>query len=922
MHKNLLLVVSLSVLVVCASTCKPRRVQVKGGSGVNATGTPTSADDTEYKVDDKNQLMKRDKDGNWVVVDKDVKSFQKSKNGDVFIVTTNKKLKMMRNGVTTPMGDFGDKAVLMLNDSAEPSAATMALGDVEPPPQEYLPDDLTEYKIGSDGVLLKKAEGEADWSVFTFQQGYQNPLDSDGVHVFWPDPPPALIPGYHPSVLSRINYRCVDVKGNPTPNPHLDPSYSASKCRTGSDILQMRLPGSTEFTPLTPASRYYPMSGGSGALLVEKLQNVVSFQKAPNGYLYVLGSTGEMRLIRYGLSLSIFYAGLESLSMDQDGTAHWLHVNDQQVDNWSPNKTKVLPPIPLGEDVFCLTPPSPGMVMKAAHMTSRDQYFEPLPGESAAAGVFPDPKSPFSNVRVVVEPNVDRLDEPKLYPGIGMGRAHQCQYKATIWYDQGSDSEPRVHQVFIGLNDIIRMSPAPAPLEAETRLSGASVISLPIIPKAAIFHDSMSVSTGAEGVIYKLGVVDTVKVRLNLQSLGVEPPPRELWRLPRGAASWLYEGRAYSFAESAEGTLFVLNASNELKSLSKGSNQWRLLDKKVQAFSMTPSGILYKLNFNGILMMLAPGSNKWTRLDHGVESFLMAPDGTLTELNNRRQLRRFTGSKTWSTLDTGVLSVEWAADGLVYELNTRRQLKRLAVSGVWTTLDTNVTSFRRDLQGVLYSLNAQHELKQLRSVEYVEADDPVYPDVIQKTTLKWRIIATNVHSFVVAPTQFNDVYVLFKSRVLYRLDLQGWMTLRSGIRDLKMDPDGLVRAVDIKNTTWLFAPTYMAPILEPVDGDVFCTEPPLPDKILKAAHVTPGRGVSVVIEPRVDSLSGIRWSLIGSADHVDPTSVYFIGSFPVRVHRCRYQGTVTFDRTLHRNPVNIHVDEDRIIRAQGPTTSL
>ena len=144
MSKTQWIIVSLFIAVMTTSQCKPRRSTPSAASPGSASTAPVIGDDSEYKVDEKNQLMKRDKDGNWVVVDKNVKSFQKSKSGDIYVVTTDKKLKIIRNGITTPMGSFGDKATLSLNDSSEPSAATLALGDVEPPPQEYLPDDLTD----------------------------------------------------------------------------------------------------------------------------------------------------------------------------------------------------------------------------------------------------------------------------------------------------------------------------------------------------------------------------------------------------------------------------------------------------------------------------------------------------------------------------------------------------------------------------------------------------------------------------------------------------------------------------------------------------------------------------------------------------------------------------------------------------------
>jgi hypothetical protein len=85
------------------------------------------------------------------------------------------------------------------------------------------------------------------------------------------------------------------------------------------------------------------------------------------------------------------------------------------------NRVPVLDPVE-GE-VFCVDPPSEDQVMRA------------MPTD-ASGGVAFFQETQINNVRIVVEPLVDRLDDCKVYPLVGPARLHHCHYKCTIYYDK------------------------------------------------------------------------------------------------------------------------------------------------------------------------------------------------------------------------------------------------------------------------------------------------------------------------------------------------------------------------------------------------------------------------------------------------------------------------------------------------------
>ena len=100
---------------------------------------------------------------------------------------------------------------------------------------------------------------------------------------------------------------------------------------------------------------------------------------------------------------------------------HSQLIEDKLWEDERYNRVPVLDPVE-GE-VFCVDPPSEDQVMRA------------MPTD-AAGGVAFFQETQINNVRIVVEPLVDRLDDCKVYPLVGPARLHHCHYKCTIYYDK------------------------------------------------------------------------------------------------------------------------------------------------------------------------------------------------------------------------------------------------------------------------------------------------------------------------------------------------------------------------------------------------------------------------------------------------------------------------------------------------------
>lgn len=117
------------------------------------------------------------------------------------------------------------------------------------------------------------------------------------------------------------------------------------------------------------------------------------------------------------------------------------------------DKVPILDPVE-GENapLYCMDPPSPDEVMRA------------LPDEVGGGWTFLA-ETTRNNVRIIVEPIVDRMDECRFYPLVGPARLHHCHYKCTIYYDKKirsdwpvpfSHKDESVEVVYIDHDHLIR----------------------------------------------------------------------------------------------------------------------------------------------------------------------------------------------------------------------------------------------------------------------------------------------------------------------------------------------------------------------------------------------------------------------------------------------------------------------------------
>ena len=148
--------------------------------------------------------------------------------------------------------------------------------------------------------------------------------------------------------------------------------------------------------------------------------------------LCLLGAIGIMTMANSGCTLfgGLFHVAL--IGAGFYGTTPIIPVSpyyseqieDAYIREERYDKVPILDPVE-GEHapLFCQDPPSPDEVMRA------------LPNETSGGWVFLA-ETARNNVKMVVEPIVDRMDDCRFIPLVGPARLHHCHYKCTVYYNK------------------------------------------------------------------------------------------------------------------------------------------------------------------------------------------------------------------------------------------------------------------------------------------------------------------------------------------------------------------------------------------------------------------------------------------------------------------------------------------------------
>ncbi len=180
----------------------------------------------------------------------------------------------------------------------------------------------------------------------------------------------------------------------------------------------------------------------------------------------LLVGIGLMTVTNSGCTLFIDLLEVAFIGADFFGTTPLIPVSpyyselieDRYIREERYEKVPVLDPVE-GEHapLFCQDPPSQDEVMRA------------MPDETGGGWPFLA-ETTRNNVRIVVEPIVDRIDDCRFYPMVGPARLHHCHYKCTVYYDKIIRSDwpvPFRHEdesqqvVYIDHDYLIRCAGAP-----------------------------------------------------------------------------------------------------------------------------------------------------------------------------------------------------------------------------------------------------------------------------------------------------------------------------------------------------------------------------------------------------------------------------------------------------------------------------
>lgn len=602
-----------------------------------------------------------------------------------------------------------------------------------------------------------------------------------------------------------------------------------------------------------------------------------------------------------------------SLHVDARGTIYWIAglITPNSFARYRSLTSPLLdsPQPHDGENVYCLDPPSEAQILRALSMDSSTQTFSDG-SDNPADWLQPNPDSPFYNVRSVVEHlPVDTLDEPRYFPGIGVAQMHFCQYKCTVYYETDLNGESQAI-IYVDKNHLVPYDSAPSSARQSlvgsslrTTLSVASVVESTRTNQPPIGHP--------DGGLVSLNVYDTIQSLTSAadgtmymyggdyhyyHTLSTDRSPLVLARLTPGGV-WRQLRRVHHFALASDSTLYMLDMENRLLKVLSGTSKEMVIANGITKFTLDPNGTLTALCSNGRVMQWRPGSARTALLESNVQKIEMTPDGTILVFTKAGVLEQFDRNGHRRFLHRRIVAFETRSDGTSFVLTRNGVLKQLQ-GGRWHVLDRKIQKFTLMETGELYVLDEGRQLRQLTSGN------------------NWVTLHRDVRDFAAAPGPLESICVLTTQGELKRQEFgQRWFTMEQGIRTLSIDRDGVILGTKANGLKFYFYSWLAVRQLDPVGGDVFCTDHPSAETLLWISGLfVPG----VQIDPS-SNIYNNRWSVVIEplVDELDTHRIYNPGG-PSRLHHCHYRSTIT-DITGRLPTVVVHIENDHLIRGAGPS---
>lgn len=698
-------------------------------------------------------------------------------------------------------------------------------------------------------------------------------------------------------------------------------------------------------------------------------EDVVHFEKAQNGDVYLLNTQFELKRLQLGHYWTTLQTGVRTFEMSPAGQVFVLDHLHRFSTYASLAGYYILPA--SSTTPMALDPPSDGEVVEAARIAKAGFNVTVLTGELQSfslGATFPlqaeldailsasgrgqsgnhaprgssspvAPRKWYAKVRIVVEKIRDSVEAPREFSGVGWAELHHAEYKATIYGNyRGIDGDSINGQlvVFICHDHLHRVGTNSLPRQDEKQttsmLFGPSLVTLPETyrtvdrVKGTGLHESFAprIAKGVDGTIYKMGIIEAGTMNVS-GGVNSDPAPYNLARLtPNGVWEGLQEVRAMEVAP--DGTLYALSVSHELQSLRPETRHWVTLQRNVQSFAMRPDGTLVALNADQQLQQWNGARKKWQTLETGVAEFTLLTDGRFYVLNTRQELRQWRSVTRATTVARNVTALAQIDDTL-YLLNQRGELRKLTATQNSRVARASVASFTVAFDGTLYALDFTGQLQRMNP----------------KGQMEW--LHNDVQSLQVAPN--GHLYLLTNRRELKRLKFgYSWSTLQSEVTSFRIDEIGTVFVHDQQNRVTMYSSPYAYFVNEAIDTTLphFEEDPPSDGRIVHAAafsgiggqtlewpdavfddvqyfpegpdDLQPPRGFNsrdITVSSGATS-SNVRMVVDRLSDIVDPPR-YFPNIGLIQVHHAQYKATI-YSSTLvahpSSSPDNIYVNEEEI----------